>query len=253
VSRFILAVSVSAALCGAACGGSSTDSPATAPAAVPVDPKTVGTVTGRVVLAGTPPSAEVIHLDSDPNCTKLAQGEERRTEYFVMGPDNTLQNVFVYVKEGVAPSLYPIPREPVILDQQKCRYIPRVLGLQVGQELTIRNSDPLMHNVQASSNINEPFNLGQPIQGIESKRTFTTREVMVPFKCNVHNWMHAYIGVVEHPFFGVSDGSGRFSIAKLPPGSYTIEAWHERLGTSTQQVTVAAQETREITFTFKAS
>lgn len=195
----------------------------------------------------------MIRLDSDPNCVKLAQGEERRTEYFVMGPDNALQNVFVYVKEGLAPSLYPVPREPVVIDQQKCRYVPRVLGVQVGQELAIRNSDPLMHNVQASGAINEPFNLGQPFSGIESKRTFTTREVMVPFKCNVHNWMRAYIGVLEHPFFAVSDGSGRFSIAKLPPGTYTIEAWHERLGTSTQQVTVGAQETRDIAFTFKVS
>ena len=118
----------------------------------------------------------------------------------------------------------------MVLDQQKCRYVPRVLGVQVGQALTIRNSDSLLHNVRAEAQINQPFDVGTPIQGMEIKRTFSTREVMVPFKCNVHAWMNAYVGVLEHPFFAVSDDSGRFSIPHLPPGTYTIEVWHETAG-----------------------
>lgn len=236
-----------------ACGGS-TES--TAPAAAPapaVDPSAVATVTGRIVLDGTPPPSEVIRLDGDPKCVTLAKGEERRTEYIVMGDNSTLQNVFVYVKDGLRPSLYPVPTTPVVLDQQRCRYVPRVLGIQVGQPLTIRNSDPLLHNVRAEGQINQPFDVGTPIQGMEIKRTFSTREVVVPFKCNVHAWMNAYVGVLEHPFFTVSDASGRFSIAQLPPGTYTIEIWHERLGTQTQQVTLAAKDTKDLTFTYKVS
>lgn len=199
------------------------------------------------------PPSHVIRLDGDPKCVALANGEERRTEDVVAGTGNTLQNVFVYVKEGLPPRLHQIPSEPVVLDQQACRYVPRVVGVQVGQQLTIRNSDPLLHNVRAESAINEPFDIGTPVQGVEVKRTFVTREVMVPFKCNVHAWMQAYVGVLEHPYFAVSDGSGRFSLPPLPAGTYTIETWHERFGTQTRQVTVAASDTTDLTFTYKAS
>lgn len=247
-----LAVLILAAA-AAACSGSSSPSPGAAPPAPPVDPSTVGTVTGKVVLDGTPPPAEVIRLDADPKCVALAAGEERHTEYFVMGADNTLQNVFVYVKEGVPQKLYPVPATPVVLDQQKCRYVPHVMGIQVGQQLTIHNSDSLLHNVHGEGQINQAFDVGMPIQNMEVKRTFATREVMVPVKCNVHNWMTAYIGVLEHPYFAVTDASGHFSIPSLPPGTYTIETWHERLGTQTQQVTVAAKDTKDLTFTYKAS
>ena len=164
-----------------------------------------------------------------------------------------LQNVFIYVKEGLPPRLYPVPSTPVVLDQQKCRYVPRVVGLQAGQSLTIRNSDPLLHNVRAEALINQPFDLGTPIQGMEVTRTFSTREVMVPFNCNVHAWMNAYVGVVEHPHFAVTDENGRFSIPQLPAGTLTLEIWHERLGTQTQQVTVAPKDTKEVAFTYKLS
>lgn len=231
-------------------------SPAPAPTAAPapvVDPATAGTVTGQVVLEGTPPASGIIRLDADPKCLALAAGEERRTETIALGAGNAVQNVFVYVRDGLAPRLYPIPATPVVLDQQKCRYVPRVLGVQVGQQLAIRNSDPLLHNVRAEAQVNEPFDMGTPLQGIEIKRTFATREVMVPFKCNVHAWMHAYVGVVEHPYFAVTDASGRFSIPPLPPGTYTIEIWHEQLGVQTQQVTVAAKDVRTLAFTYKVS
>lgn len=244
------------ALVAGACLTACNNSPETPPAialAPAVDPSTVATVSGQVVIDGTPPAAEVIRLDGDPKCVALAKGEERRTESVVAGPGNSLRNAFVYVKEGLPARLYPIPSTPVVLDQQQCRYVPRVVGMQVGQQLVIRNSDPLLHNVRAEGQINQPFDVGTPIQGMEIKRTFSTREVMVPFKCNVHQWMNAYVGVLEHPFFAVTDDSGRFSIPQLPPGSYTIEVWHERLGTQTQQVTVAARDAKDVTFTYKVS
>jgi plastocyanin len=238
-----------AATCHAACSGP----PESAAPAPPVDPATVATLTGQVLLEGTPPPSAVIRLDGDPKCVGLAAGEERRTEYFVVGQGNTIQNVFVYVKEGLPPGLYPVPPTPVVLDQQKCRYVPRVLGVQVGQQLAIRNGDALLHNVRAESQINEPFDVGTPIQGMEVKRTFATREIMVPFKCNVHSWMNAYVGVLEHPYFAVTDASGRFTIPRLPPGTYTIETWHERLGTRMQQITVAAKDSQDLTFTYQVS
>ncbi|MCA1584324.1 MAG: carboxypeptidase regulatory-like domain-containing protein [Acidobacteria bacterium] len=235
------------------CGGSSekTLSNDAAKSASPVDPATAGALSGTVVLEGTPPAATVIRLDGDPTCAKLNGSSERTTDFLVMGENNSLQNVFIYVKEGVERLTFPAPADPVVLDQQQCRYVPHVLGIQVGQPLAIRNSDPLLHNVRADGAINQPFNLGQPIQGMTMTRTFTTREIMVPFKCDVHAWMSAFIGVLDHPFHAVSDGSGRFSLAGLPPGSYTIEAWHEKLGTQTQQVTIGPNESKTLSFAFK--
>jgi plastocyanin len=239
-----------------ACSGSSTPPPAQQQPGTTlsaVDPATVATVTGTVNFTGALPPAELVRMEGDPKCITAAQGEESHTEYIVSNDGRTLANVFVYVKEGLQPRLYPVKNEPVVLDQQKCRYIPRVLGVQVGQPLEIRNSDPLMHNVRAEGAINQPFDVGQPLQGIKTTKTFNTREVMVPVKCQVHAWMRGYVGVLEHPYFAVSDANGRFSISNLPPGTYTIEAWHERLGTATQQVTVAAKDSKTVDFAFKVS
>jgi carboxypeptidase family protein len=235
-----------------ACGGGST-AQQPPPPPPPFDPSTAGSISGTVKLEGTPPPAEVIRLDADPKCVTAAQGEERRTEDYVVGSDNEVQNVFVYVKEGLPQRLYPVPTGPVVLDQQKCRYIPRVMGVQVGQPFVIQNSDPFMHNIHAEGAVNQPFDLAEPLQGIRMTKTFATREVMVPIKCNVHAWMHAFVGVVEHPFFAVSNGSGQFSILQLPPGTYTLEAWHERLGTATQQVTVGPKEAKPVNFSFRIS
>jgi plastocyanin len=228
-------------------------SPIEAPALPPVDPATAASLSGHVVFDGALPAADVIRMDGDPKCVAAAQGEERRTEFFVSDDGKSLGNVFIYVKEGAPQRMYPVPNTPVVFDQQKCRYVPRVLGVQVGQPLEIRNSDPLLHNVHGEGAVNQPFDYGQPLPGIKTTHRFTTREVMVPVKCQVHAWMRGYIGVVEHPFFAVTDGQGRFSIPQLPPGTYTIEAWHERLGTQTQQVTVAAKDAKTLDFTFKVS
>jgi hypothetical protein len=241
-----------AAVAMAACSNS-TSMPAPSEPTTTADPATVGTVTGRIVVEGTVPPAELIRLDGDPKCLALAGGSQRRDESMVMGEGNAVQNVFVYVKDGLPPRLYPVPTTPVVLDQQQCRYVPRVFGIQVGQQLTIRNSDPLLHNVRSEGVINEPFDVGTPVQGVEVSRTFATREVMVPLKCNVHAWMNAYFAVLEHPFFAVSDETGRFSIGQLPPGTYTLEFWHERFGTATQQITVAAQKTSDLIFSYKVS
>ena len=140
-----------------------------------------------------------------------------------------------------------------MFDQKGCQYSPKVFGIQVNQPLEIRNSDSTLHNVHALSEKNAQFNLGMPIQGMKLKKTFTKPEVMVKIKCEVHSWMHAYAGVLDHPFFAVSGDDGSFSIKNLPAGQYTLEAWHAKYGTQTQTITVkSADETQDLKFNFKA-
>ena len=229
--------------------GNSTPAPA-APAGPAVDPATAGRVTVTVTFVGTPPAPKMMRLDGDPKCVTENGGPERADESLVVGQNQALQNVFVYVKDGLGAYGFPVPTEPVVLDQDKCRYTPRVLGVRVGQPLSIKNSDPLLHNVRANGTINQGFNTSTPIEGMSFQRTFATREIMIPFKCDVHAWMTAFVGVLDHPYFGTTAPDGKVVLGNLPPGTYTIEAWHETLGTKTQQVTIAAKESKDVAFTF---
>jgi len=209
-------------------------------------------VTGSVRFTGTPPPPGTIRLDGDKSCVELNGTNRRQVTEVLTGDNGALQNVFVYVKDGLNGRMYSPPTEPVVLDQQRCEYVPHVLGIQVGQPLTILNSDPLLHNIRADAQINQGFNQGQPVP-MTSTKTFATSEVMVPIKCDVHAWMRAYIGVLNHPFFAVTGADGAFSLKNLPAGTYTIEAWHEKLGTQTTQVTVGTAESKDTTFTFAIS
>ena len=232
-----------------ACGGNSAPPPA-APAGPSVDATTAGIVTATVKFDGPPPAPEMISLNGDPKCVSENGAPQRAEEQIVVGDNQALQNVFVYVKDGLGAYGFPIPTEPVVLDQDKCRYTPRVLGVRVGQALQVRNSDPLLHNVRSNAVINQAFNKSTPIEGMKFDHVFATKEVMVPFKCDVHGWMSAYVGVLDHPYFGTTAPDGKVVLANLPPGTYTIEAWHEQLGTRTEQVTIGARESKDVSFTF---
>jgi len=234
------------------CGGTQQEAvPRAEPAAItsPVDPATAGTVTGQISFGGTPPRPAPIRMGSDPYCDKQGTAV---TETVVGGAEGGLRNVFVYVKEGLGDLRFPVPAAPVVLDQKGCRYVPRVFGVQVGQPIEIVNSDPTLHNVHAVAETNREFNMGQPAPG-KYTHTFSTMEVMVPFKCDVHRWMNAYAGVLDHPFYAVTADDGRFELKGLPPGTYTIEAWHETLGVQTQTVTIGEKETKDIPFSFKTT
>lgn len=233
-----------------ACGGSSTPSAPAVSTAPAVDAASAGSVTATVKFEGAVPAAEMITLTGDPVCVRENGAPQRANETIVVGDNQALQNVFVYVKDGLGNFSYPLPSEPVVLDQDKCRYTPRVLGVRVGQPLQIRNSDPLLHNVRSNGVINQAFNKSTPIEGMTFNHTFATTEVMVPFKCDVHGWMSANVGVVDHPYFGTTAPDGRVVLGNLPPGTYTIEAWHEALGTKTQQVTIAAKDAKDVSFSF---
>lgn len=241
----------------AACGGDGGETGGEAPAAeeeqqgAVVDEATAATVTGVINFEGTPPEPEPIQMDAEPDCQAMYD-EGPFSQTVIVNDNGTLQNVFIYVKEGLEDMTFPTPDEPVVLDQEGCRYHPHVLGVQTNQTLIVRNSDPLLHNISANPQNNRGFNFGQPREGIETERSFSSPEVMVPVECDVHGWMNAYIGVLPHPYYSVTGEDGTFELSPLPPGDYVIEAWHEEYGTQTMDVTVGEQETSEIEFTFSA-
>lgn len=219
------------------------------PAAQQGASKGSSTVTGSVKFAGTAPAPEKVKMDADPQCA-LQHKEPVTKQDVVVNSNGTLQHVFVYVKEGVQGSFAP-PTTPAKLDQHGCMYTPHVFGVQVNQPLEIVNSDATLHNVNCKPAKSKPFNMAQPIKGMKSTKNFTAQEVMVKCACNVHPWMAAYIGVLPHPYYSVTGEDGAFNLAGLPAGNYTVEAWHEKFGTQTQQVSVADGESKSIDFEFK--
>jgi hypothetical protein len=255
VGALALALAATVAACGGKQETSSTSGEPSAPGGTPagqkVDSATAGEVSGTVALDGTAPMNEPIKMNADPVCVKENTTPQFQETY--EAADGKLANVFVYIKDGLGNYVYDTPTEPATIDQMNCRYHPHVFGMRVNQPLTIVNSDPTLHNIHAIPKTNKEFNNGQPIQGMKMTHTFDTKEVMVPFKCDVHGWMNAYVGVLDHPYFAVTGKDGKFSLKTVPPGTYTIEAWHEKLGAMTQSVTVGPKDTKEITFTFKAS
>ena len=224
-------------------------SPAAAPDAKKVDTATAAKITGKVLFEGTPPPNAPINTSSDSGCGEA--GKNLTSETIVVD-NGGLQNVFVYIKDGLGNKyIFDTPTEPVKLDQRGCHYVPHVVGLRTTQPLEVINSDNTMHNVHGMAEANREFNQGQPVIGMKNTVTFTTPEVLIRFKCDVHAWMYAYVGVVSHPYFAVSGSGGKFELRTIPPGTYTIEAVHEKLGRQTQTVTLGEKDAKEITFTFK--
>ena len=233
------------------CGGSKPEEKkAEAPAPAAVDPAAVADITGKVSFTGTKPAARTISMDAVPACANQHKGPIP-VEDTVVNSNGTLKNVFVYVKSGLPARQWPVPSDPVVMDQKGCIYAPRVLGVMTGQDLVFTNNDPSMHNVHPMPKNNKEWNTSQAPKGEKLVKQFDKEDIMVPFKCNVHPWMKAYVGVVSHPFFAVTAADGTFSLKGLPPGDYTLEAWHEKLGTQEIKVTVAAKDSKTADFSFK--
>ena len=238
----------------AGCSKSGTDTvPAKKQATVEyfhVDPATAGVVKGSIRFEGKKPTRKVIDMSSDPACEAAHKGKVYN-ETLLVNPDGTLANVFVYIKSGLEGKQFEVPQTPVLFDQRGCWFQPRVLGVQTGQMLRITNSDPVNHNIHALAQVNREWNHSQPPEEGPIDRKFLKPEVMIPLKCNIHGWMHAYVGVVDHPYFAVTGADGAFEIKNVPPGDYVIEAWQEQLGKSEQKVTLPPAGTAQAGFTFK--
>jgi plastocyanin len=207
-------------------------------------------ITGTVTFDGKVPTLRPLAMDADPACAKKHSAPVPN-EMLTLGSGNTVGNIMVWVSKGLpAGKTWPVPKEPAVLDQKGCQYLPHVMGLMAGQPYKILNSDGIVHNVHALPKINKPFNRPMPANVKETTVTFDKPEGNFPIKCDVHPWMNAYVGVFSHPFFSVTRNDGKYTISGLDPGTYEITAWHERLGTQTASVTVGATDKKTQDFKF---
>jgi plastocyanin len=207
-----------------------------------------GTIKGRITFTGPEPGNRVIRMGMDPMCAAASQGKRPVNEVYLVGDGNTLGNVFVKL-EGTFPAT-PVPTAPVEIDQRACFYTPRVVGARVGQTLRVRNSDNWLHNVHTDSSKRNSINQSTPKAGLDVNLLLKDEE-MLRVGCDVHRWMTAWVGVVSHPYFAVSEGkNGTYTIANVPAGHHTITAWQESFGTLTKPVDVKDGQTVTVDFVY---
>lgn len=223
---------------------------AAAPVYFHVDPANAGSIEGVVHFAGPRPKPKVIDMSSDPACVEAHQGRAY-DESLVVAPGGGLANAFIYVEKGLEGKTFEVPATPVTIDQRGCWFRPRVLGIQTGQELQVINSDEVTHNIHPMAMENREWNHSQGPGDPPVIRKFSKPEVMIPVKCNIHSWMHAFIGVVSNPYFAVSNSDGTFAIPNLPAGTYTLAVWHDGMATQEQQITITAHSATAAAFKFK--
>jgi plastocyanin len=227
--------------------------PAREPAAATtaVDPATVGTIEVQVRYTGPAPKAQPLNMRSAPQCA--AAHAEPVLDPSVVVQDGHLVNAFVWIKQGLEGKTFAAPTDPVTIDQKGCMYVPHVVGVMVSQPVAFLNSDPEPHNVHGRPEVVTPWNFMISRQGASRTVTFDKPEVAVPVGCDIHPWMRGYIGVVAHPYFGVTPASGAVTLARVPPGTYTIGVWHEKLGTQERAVTLAPNGAVKVEVVFPAA
>jgi hypothetical protein len=209
----------------------------------------VGIITGRVTYTGTPAKPLPINMSAQPECVKL-YSKPLMTEKVVTGPGNALQNVVVYISAG-ASDVSPAPATPADFEQHNCRYTTHVLAFRVGQDVKIANNDPFNHNIHPLPKLNREWNKIQ-LPGTPPFVYSYDNEEFIPIKCNIHAWMQAYFVVLKTSHFAVTGEDGQFSLPRLPPGRYTITAWHETYGTKSQEITIADGQSLTLDFLFQA-
>ena len=255
--HFALAAIVAVAMIG--CGGNKSNESSEQPAATSapsggatVDASTAGSITGTVTLDGKAPAERPINMSAEPYCQKAHSTPVVPPEV-VTGEGGALANVVVYVKDDMSKYTFPSPSASVPLDQQGCMYDPHVIALMAGQTLEVKNNDQTTHNIHPMPKDNREWNKSQPPGAAPIDDSFARSELAIPVKCNVHPWMKSYIFVFKNPYYAVTKKDGKFTIDNLPPGTYTVEAWQEKYGTTSQSVTIGPKESKTVSFTFKAS
>jgi plastocyanin len=216
-----------------------------APGATPIDPATVGSISGTVRFDGVAPKAAKIDMSQDPNCAGSNTAEN------IVVADGKLANVFVYVKDGLGTRAFDVPKDAVTLTQSGCRYKPHIIGVMAGQTIKIVNADPTTHNIHPTPKNNRDWNESQAPQAAALEKTFAREEISLPVQCNQHPWMRMFINVVKNPFYAVSGPDGKFEITGLPPGDYTIAFVQEKLGEQDEKVTLAAKDSKTVDVIFK--
>ncbi|MFZ0803554.1 MAG: carboxypeptidase regulatory-like domain-containing protein [Terriglobales bacterium] len=205
---------------------------------------------GTVRIQGLVPAAKPINMGADPSCAKQHSSPAMSQE-IMADAKGDLQNVVVFVAEGLGEHTFEPPSQPAVIEQKGCMYAPHVLAVRANQQLEVVNSDPTLHNIHPLPANNREWNKAEG-PGATAEETFSREEIAIPIKCNVHPWMRSYVAVFNHPYFAVTGKDGSFDLGNLPPGTYIIKAWHEKLGTASQQVTIGANETKSVDFVFKA-
>jgi hypothetical protein len=217
-----------------------------------VDPATAGSISGTIRYAGKKPVKKQIDMSEDPACVQAHHGKAL-DESLILSSTGGVADAFVYVKSGLEGKRFETPLAPVTIDQNGCWFNPRVLGIQTNQQLRVINSDPVTHNIHPMAQINREWNHSQGAGDAPLARRFTKPEVMIRVKCNIHSWMHAFIGVVDNPYYAVTKADGSFSLPGLPPGTYTIGIWQETSGLEERQITVAPRANSPLNVTLKGN
>lgn len=208
------------------------------------------TLVGTISFLGKPPEPFRIDTSADSVCEKF---DPLMTDWVVV-ENHKLANVVVYLRgEPLNTYSFETPSAGVTLEHKGCRYVPHVLALQTQQPLWVLNSDVTTHNTHPRPKNNREWNYSQPSGAAAITQRFESPELFIPFKDNQHPWEKAYVGVFSHPFFSVSATDGAYKISGVPPGQYTVVAWHEKLGEQTVDVFVAGSEQKTLDLTFKAS
>lgn len=252
-STAFVAVIAATALIAAACGNKSSKSSAEPAPTETVNPATAGSISGTVRLDGVPPKLRPINMSAEPYCEKVHPTPLMPPEV-VVGENGALANVVIYVKGGALQNYrFDTPTQPAELDQRGCMYEPHVVALMVKQPLEVKNDDQTTHNVHALPNENPEWNESQTIGQPPIEQHFDVAEMAIPIRCNVHPWMNAYVFAFPNPYFAVTGKDGRFEIKNLPPGTYTVEAWQEKYGTEDQRVTIAPNQSPQVSFIFSSS
>ncbi len=216
----------------------------------PAPAATISILRGIVRFEGTLPISKPIRMTADPVCAKQHPAPVPEQDV-VVDTKGDLENAIVFVAEGLGDRTFDPPSQPAVLVQKGCTYSPHVLAVRANQPLDVVNDDATSHNIHPLPANNREWNKAEP-PGSKIEETFARQEIAIPVKCNIHPWMSGYIAVFKHPYFAVTGKDGSFELRNLPPGTYTVKAWHEKLGTSTQTVTIEASGTKEISFVFKA-